>query len=505
MRSGPLTRMLFVAAAFCVAAAASAVVETSGVVTGVWTSENGPYIVTEDVIVPVDATLQIEPGVIVDFAEGTRMVVHGELVVRGTAKSPVKFDALEEGGWWEGIRILGTSRLPGMMEYGEIYNSVDGLWIEQTTFDVNDTQIQATHRGVGIFNDAAVKLDGVSVEVHGQNDVTTHVIEATSASLFIDNCTLSLEMLGGEGQASASALRLRQVEGRMENTHVDVASDASGFGVIVRNCAQFNVDHSSLRVATGSDNRGTRSTAILVIASNVDLAHISVDMHTDGSPSAGVLATDLARVQVVNSIIANTSGVNPESVLPVWIDPLSDPASVNVRYTCLSNLGDFVSTGATYEVATNVYDDPMWVDPEVRDYHLVMGSPCIDAGFSGFGLDPDGTAPDLGRFATFQLGTGESDAAVLPEQFQLTRAYPNPFNATTRFTVALPAESPLRVDVYDVLGRHVATLADGVYSAGTHPFTWDARTGDAATASGIYFLRAQSAGHSQVERLVLVR
>ncbi len=80
-------------------------------------------------------------------------------------------------------------------------------------------------------------------------------------------------------------------------------------------------------------------------------------------------------------------------------------------------------------------------------------------------------------------------------------AFPNPFarRATIRFTT--PASGAVRLTVYDLLGRRIATLADGELPAGTHPVEW--RTG--GLASGIYVLRLEADGAVRTRRITLVR
>jgi pimeloyl-ACP methyl ester carboxylesterase len=108
--------------------------------------------------------------------------------------------------------------------------------------------------------------------------------------------------------------------------------------------------------------------------------------------------------------------------------------------------------------------------------------------------------PDT-QFGT--LMSGEADAITAhPVEFAISQAWPNPFNATTEFTVTLPDDGWLNLEVYDISGRLAATLTDQQWSAGTHTFSFDA-TGRAA---GVYFVRAAMAGSvSQVRKVVLVK
>lgn len=94
------------------------------------------------------------------------------------------------------------------------------------------------------------------------------------------------------------------------------------------------------------------------------------------------------------------------------------------------------------------------------------------------------------------LGVGDS-----PLSFSLTSA-PNPFGSRTFITFALPRRAPVRLDVYDVLGHRVATLANGEHEPGTYrvPFGSDARSG--GMPAGVYFVRMQAGPYTRTLRLL---
>jgi len=82
--------------------------------------------------------------------------------------------------------------------------------------------------------------------------------------------------------------------------------------------------------------------------------------------------------------------------------------------------------------------------------------------------------------------SGESDSFEHPESFTLHQNYPNPFNPVTRIAFDLPDSDIVTLRVYDVTGRHVATLLDGAATAaGQHHVTFDA----GGLASGLYIYR----------------
>jgi hypothetical protein len=90
--------------------------------------------------------------------------------------------------------------------------------------------------------------------------------------------------------------------------------------------------------------------------------------------------------------------------------------------------------------------------------------------------------------------------------FTVNAVYPNPFNPSTSVRMYIPQSSDLELAVYDVQGRKVRSLHTGGISSGWHTMVWDGRD-DAGRgqASGMYFLRALSAGEVSVQKMTLVK
>lgn len=101
----------------------------------------------------------------------------------------------------------------------------------------------------------------------------------------------------------------------------------------------------------------------------------------------------------------------------------------------------------------------------------------------------------------------------LPQEFALGQNYPNPFNPTTVINYALPVDAHVTLSIYNDLGQKIATLVDGVKSAGYQSVQWDALNGHGApVGSGVYFyvIKATSTAGStpsftQVKKMMLIR
>ncbi|NOZ56539.1 MAG: T9SS type A sorting domain-containing protein [Calditrichaeota bacterium] len=95
---------------------------------------------------------------------------------------------------------------------------------------------------------------------------------------------------------------------------------------------------------------------------------------------------------------------------------------------------------------------------------------------------------------------------AVPGRFELSPAYPNPFNSSTTLRIQVPHAARLRVVLYDVRGRQIRTLFDGFTRPQSLRLTWDGRSSNGRSCpSGIYLCRAQLGSHTQTRRILLLR
>ena len=97
-------------------------------------------------------------------------------------------------------------------------------------------------------------------------------------------------------------------------------------------------------------------------------------------------------------------------------------------------------------------------------------------------------------------GTGDG-RGYLPAGYTLAQNHPNPFNPVTEIRYSIPAAEHVSIRVYDMLGREVAVLVDGVQPAGTHSALLDGEQ----LPGGIYLYRMFTAGYSDTRKMTLVK
>lgn len=99
------------------------------------------------------------------------------------------------------------------------------------------------------------------------------------------------------------------------------------------------------------------------------------------------------------------------------------------------------------------------------------------------------------------VGTQGEFKAGKPEGFLLEQNYPNPFNPSTTIRFDLGARLPISLEVFNVVGQRVRTLAEGIFDAGTYQVAFNGQ----GLASGIYFYRLTSPVWAQTRMMAMVK
>ncbi len=110
------------------------------------------------------------------------------------------------------------------------------------------------------------------------------------------------------------------------------------------------------------------------------------------------------------------------------------------------------------------------------------------AGINGIAISPE-------VIGIHNISTG------VPDKYELFQNYPNPFNPTTNIKFDIPNSGIVRLTVYDILGKEIATLVNEKLSAGSYSFKWDG----ASLSSGVYFYKLETDNFSVTKRMVLLK
>jgi hypothetical protein len=119
-------------------------------------------------------------------------------------------------------------------------------------------------------------------------------------------------------------------------------------------------------------------------------------------------------------------------------------------------------------------------------------------------VDAADLVSDFSNEVSVQYGDMYKMSVLAPgvvAELKLHQNYPNPFNPSTTLSYVLPEVGWTRLTVYDVLGREVAVLVNGVQQAGVHQVIFDA----SPLPSGVYYHRLQHNGRTLVGKMMLTR
>lgn len=205
--------------------------------------------------------------------------------------------------------------------------------------------------------------------------------------------------------------------------------------------------------------------------------------------------------------------VDPEYVMPVRSYPHTDTSETTGRAS-ISAVGGYVYRGTDIPSLSGKYIYADWGSGFVwaLDYdgeNPATNEVLLDAAVfpTAFGEDRDHElyVVELFRGKVKRLQSTESSDTTLPEppgMLRLDVAGPNPFQQKTTLEFESDEAGPVRLAVYDVLGREVAVLFDGYLPAGTPQ---QAVLNAQGLAPGLLLCRLDAGGRMQIQRIIHVR
>jgi hypothetical protein len=179
----------------------------------------------------------------------------------------------------------------------------------------------------------------------------------------------------------------------------------------------------------------------------------------------------------------------------VWQGPMLGPLSLTipggltVTRNRAQNVPGSTAPGLyTYRGYVGVYPGTKWDSSSFQYTKSTTGEGPLVTNWENYG----------DSFEPFLTPVALSD---LPQVYSLAQCHPNPFNPTTTISYGLPQAAQVNLKVYDLQGRLIAELVNGMKDAGVHYVTFDG----SRLASGMYFYRLQADDFSAVKKMMLVK
>jgi hypothetical protein len=240
---------------------------------------------------------------------------------------------------------------------------------------------------------------------------------------------------------------------------------------------------------------------------------------TDGSNAVWFQSTCVYPT-VRNNILVNTRNDSPYVSAAIRMDAptsLSDYNDLFVGSSSSANIGKMGTTlyktladwQSAAKDAHSISMCPIFCTQALHIDTTIIASNALNnraTPIAGILCDFEGalrnaTTPDIGA-DEFDKVTGiTKEESKIPETFALLQNYSNPFNPTTTIRYALPSSANVKLSVYDLLGREIATLVNEEQSAGWKEVKWNAVN----VSSGIYFYKLQAGEFQETKRMILMK
>ncbi len=206
------------------------------------------------------------------------------------------------------------------------------------------------------------------------------------------------------------------------------------------------------------------------------------------------VAVEDAYVTVCMSDDTSEIHVDELTELPQWVNTFSQPP-VSPDSALRTASWELLGRPDACELVSIRWD----IFNSKLTYHLVVNSSRFNSEWLVW------VDVETGGVVSTQVGSydffGNSGDIRPPVSYSLSRNYPNPFNPTTTILFDLPAQSHVRLEIYNALGQRIEVPIDKAMDAGSHVFRWDGRR----YASGMYFYRLEAGEFSECRRMLLVK
>jgi hypothetical protein len=198
------------------------------------------------------------------------------------------------------------------------------------------------------------------------------------------------------------------------------------------------------------------------------------------------------------------------------IDQVGEYLGVNSIAHNTHIMGDFayISHYTAGVTVVDISDPTNLVEVARYDTYPLNDNPGFQGCWGAFPFTQNGMvfASDLEGYLTVLQFT-ETDTTVfvdepgqIPNKGVLHQNYPNPFNPRTVIHYDVPETAPVRLVIYDILGRNIRTLVNGVQEPGYKTITWNgADDGGRPVSAGMYIVTMASGSHRFVRKMVLLK
>ncbi len=341
--------------------------------------------------------------------------------------------------------------------------------------------------GFGLGHDGVSKIHLYNCEVYGVGDG----FDISGAGIVLERCSAHDCTYGGGYKLWRDSVTLVNCLGYNNSTNVELDFDAStqkGVSVRMVNCTLYGPRNANIAIENSAGGSTLQLYNCILAGGN------NIGLSFDGDTISGYTG-DYNVFHVENQARMIATSTTDFSLSQIH----------NGGWTAAS--GQDAHTLVVFD-ADSLFLDTLAINPNLR---LKAGAAAIDHGAQmpdAPTTDFDGCPRIVGQIdiGAFEFGacaaTGISDQTFREATaYRLNANYPNPFNPATTISFRIPLAGRVTIAVFDVLGRHVATVMEGAQEAGEHSVRFDA----SALSSGVYVCRMSADQFVSAVKMMVVK
>ncbi|MCK4653959.1 MAG: right-handed parallel beta-helix repeat-containing protein [Candidatus Cloacimonetes bacterium] len=513
--------------------------------------ENDIYVVGNVTIVN-GVTLTILPGVNVIVTGGYSINIQGRILAEGTEQDTIYF--YREDNLWGGINFIQTpaSNDSSKFSYCKITKAAGGA-IDIDSFDkviISNCTIRNNRRtdhggGINCLNaELNIRNSNICRNLAiNYDDFATcgGAIYLEDSYLKLEKCIISRSFVYGDYEWSGGAgAGMYIINSSCDMTDCEIYGNYSVFnggpscgGGLWAYNSQLDINNTIFR-----DNEMTYGAGILIDDCNLFIRNsLFFDNNADGVSCDGD-----SYVEIINSTLCNNygygfagAGDNLYFINSIFQGNYFNQIGISggygghgittadFEYNCIEDgINGVIINNPSWVILNwlegNIEDDPLFIDPENRNFHFFSDSPCINTGTpdtTGLNLpeyDLDGNPriyEDRIDMGCYEWQGTEVENDQLPMTSYQLQNYPNPFNPETKITFSIAGsddkEKKVSITIYNIKGQKVKTLIKEKMEPGRHSIIWDSKDGNNKTVgSGIYFYQLDVDGKTRETRKMLL-
>ncbi len=416
--------------------------------------------------------------------------------------------------------------------------------LENLILEANQPTGGVRNRYINVYNGASVWLTSCEI-MHDRGSVIA--LQSNDCSLYIDDCFMHSighpKSLGGNGRV------------------VDLRTITTADTIIVRNCTFFNLtdrimrnmgttvnyvefDHNTSLVTEGYHGGLQAGKAkVLKVTNNIFRNTIVLGAHWNRVKPIGkvveqtqpentnmyVVTIDTSKTFAQKITVRNNNIYWEKKYTDIWAKYKDSTKAPGILTSTIMKALGADSTKAYYSEELTFQKEPTdivaWVEAAIKTPNAtdmpenwwfnyqenVPADPTktvvasygttaksYTAGDKSLPVGDLNWYPDKKKLYT---GIEKFESSIIPSSIELMQNYPNPFNPVTNISYSIPKNSAVKLVVFDMLGREVATLVNETQQAGTYKVDFDA----SKLSSGVYIYSLVTAGQSFSKKMILIK